>query len=119
MPVWAPSHRLSRAILLTVVHTAFFALHILPHGFARMRHYGLLSSRGQSVYLPDIQKTMDIVSPKRSKADLRAAALSRLKTDNKCPCCGYKKLRRILPFPRGEPPNEAYIETQVLRMNRL
>ncbi len=96
-----------------------FAMHILPHGFARMRHYGLLSSRGQSVYLPDIQASMRINRRRRSKEDLRAAALNRLKTDNKCPCCGYKELRRILPFPRGEPPNALYIEKQVLRMNRL
>lgn len=59
-----------------------FALHILPHGFARMRHYGLLSSRGQSAYLPDIQQSMGIVRTKRSKAELRAAALSRLRSDN-------------------------------------
>lgn len=96
-----------------------FALHILPHGFARMRHYGLLSSRGRSVYIPDIQLSMNILSPKRSKVNLRTAALSRLQTDNKCPCCSYKNLRRILSFPRGEPPNDAYIENQVLRMNRL
>ena len=96
-----------------------FALHVLPHGFARMRHYGLLSSRGTSIYLPDIQSGMNILKPKRSKADLRAAALNRLKTDNKCPCCAHHSLRRILPFPRGEPPNEAYIENQVLRMYKL
>lgn len=96
-----------------------FALHILPHGFARMRHYGLLSSRGRSIYLPNIQQSMQIVRPKRSKADLRAAALNRLKSDNKCPCCGHKSLRRILPFPRGEPPNEAYIEHHVLHLKIL
>lgn len=96
-----------------------FALHILPHGFARMRHYGLLSSRGKAIYLPDIQLGMGVNRPKRTKEDLRQAALSRLKTDNKCPCCGYKSLRRILPFPRGEPPSETYIEKQVLRLNPL
>jgi len=35
-----------------------FALHILPHGFARMRHFGLLSSRGKTIYLPDGSKKM-------------------------------------------------------------
>ncbi|MGK0366159.1 MAG: hypothetical protein ACI85O_003232 [Saprospiraceae bacterium] len=96
-----------------------FALHILPHGFAWMRHYGILSSRGQSIYLPNIQSNMNIKRRLRTKENLRLAALSRLKTDNKCPCCGYKSLRRILAFPRGEPPNERYIEHHVLNMNRL
>lgn len=96
-----------------------FAMHILPHGFARMRHYGLLSSRSQSVYIPDIQSSMNILRPNHTKADIRTVALSRLQTDNKCPCCAYKNLRRILPFPRGEPPSDTYIENQVLRMNRL
>ena len=95
-----------------------FALHILPHGFARMRHYGLLSSRGVSAHLPDIQSGMHIARPQRTKTELRTAALQRLKAERACPCCGHQNLRRILPFPRGEPPDEKYIELQVLRMNR-
>ncbi|RMG87071.1 MAG: IS91 family transposase [Bacteroidetes bacterium] len=43
-----------------------FALHILPHGFARMRHYGILSSRGQSTQLPVIQANMNIIRVKKS-----------------------------------------------------
>jgi hypothetical protein len=67
-----------------------FALHILPHGFGRIRHYGILSSRGQSVYLSDIQASMQIIRPKRSKEDLRFAALARLKIDNICPVVASK-----------------------------
>jgi len=93
-----------------------FALHILPHGFARMRHYGLLSSRGQSTYLPVVQKDMGIERPKKSKPEIREQALLRLKTNNQCPCCGHKNLRRLFPFPRGEPPDGLYILGQVLRM---
>ncbi len=70
-------------------------------------------------HIPVIQTNMGIVKPKLSKTELRQKALSRLKTDANCPCCGQEKLRRILPFPRGEPPGENYILNQVLRMNTL
>ena len=96
-----------------------FALHILPHGFARMRHFGILSSRGQVTQIPIIQAQMGIQKPKLSKSQIRQKALGRLKTDAVCPCCGKGKLQRILPFPRGEPPDEDYILNQVLRMNSL
>jgi len=62
---------------------------------------------------------MGIVKPKSTKAQLRQKALGRLKTDATCPCCRQEKLQRILPFPRGEPPDENYILNQVLRMNML
>ncbi len=96
-----------------------FALHILPHGFARMRHFGILSSRGQVTHIPVIQTNMGIVKPKLTKTELRQKALSRLKTNANCPCCGQGKLQRILPFPRGEPPDDNYILNQVLRLNTL
>ena len=96
-----------------------FALHILPHGFGRIRHFGILSSRGQVCHIPVIQAEMGISRPKLSKQQIRQKALSRLKTDGVCPCCGQEKLQRILPFPRGEPPDENYILTQVLRMKTL
>jgi hypothetical protein len=33
-----------------------FCLHFLPDRFQRIRHYGILSSRGRSCYIPDLQK---------------------------------------------------------------
>ena len=93
-----------------------FALHILPHGFARMRHFGLLSSRGKSIYLPDIQSDMNIFPDKRNKEELRQAALNRLKRNNNCPCCGSEKMVEICHFPRGEPPDEADVIRAVLKL---
>ena len=93
-----------------------FALHILPQGFARMRHYGLLSSKGQVVHLPVIQSEMNIHRPKKSKSEIRERALQRLKTDRVCPCCGHKNLRQTIPFPRGEPPDDIYILNIVLKL---
>ena len=93
-----------------------FALHILPHGFGRIRHYGLLSSRGQVTLMPKIQAGMGINSTKPTKQQIRKKALSRLKTDNTCPCCKKGNLEAWLPFPRGEPPDESYIHAMLPRM---
>ena len=96
-----------------------FALHILPHSFGRIRHFGILSSRGQVTQIPLIQASMGIEKPKLTKIQLRQKALRSLKTDATCPACRQEKLQRILPFPRGEPPEEDYILNYVLRMNTL
>jgi len=93
-----------------------FALHILPHGFARMRHFGLLSSRGKATYLPDIQADMNIVPFKLNKEELRQAALNRLKRSGNCPCCGSVKMVEICHFPRGEPPDEVDVIRAVLKL---
>ncbi len=80
-----------------------FALHILPHGFARMRHFGLLSSRGQITTLPVIQAEMNLNVQKSSKVQIRQKALIRLKSDNTCPCCGHKNLKNFLHFLLNPP----------------
>ena len=76
-----------------------FALHILPHGFGRIRHFGILSSRGQVCHIPVIQAEMGISRPKLSKQQIRQKALSRLKTDAVCPCCGQGNYSASYLFP--------------------
>lgn len=93
-----------------------FALHILPHGFGRMRHYGILSSRGQVTQIPVVQQIMGINKAKLTKVQLRDKAIDRLQSDRKCPCCQQEELSNLFSFPRGEPPEESYILMQVLRM---
>lgn len=105
--------------LATLEFIRRFALHILPHGFGRIRHFGLLSSRGQVAHIPSIQAKMGIAKPKLTKQQLRQKAVSRLKIDATCPCCRQQRLTSILPFPRGEPPDDNYILSQIIRRNRL
>ena len=62
---------------------------------------------------------MGIEKPKLTKIQLRQKALRSLKIDATCPACRQEKLQRILPFPKGEPPEEDYILNYVLRMNTL
>ena len=64
-----------------------FALHILPKGFVRIRHYGFLSSTGKRLYLKKLQdrlgkpklkvkpKTMHLVCPKCKQGRLETVAV--------------------------------------------
>jgi hypothetical protein len=86
-----------------------FCLHFLPYRFQRIRHYGILSSRGRSCYIPDLQKKMNIKRVILSKNDLKEQALHRMKINDSCPCCETVKMRPRLPFGRDGPPDDAYI----------
>jgi len=76
--------------------TRRFALHILPKGFVRIRHYGFLSSGWKRQKLPALQAQMQVV--KQEKAQEKATQLHR------CPCCKSGLLRTILVFDQRGPP---------------
>lgn len=76
-----------------------FAQHILPKGFVRIRHYGLLSSRTKSKAIPSIHlqlsnKIMTIQKQERRKAPPVL-----------CPCCKKATLQTIMRFDHRGPPD--------------
>jgi len=76
-----------------------FMLHILPHGFRKIRHYGLLAARDKSERISLCKKLTHMVS---SRAALPVTALERLQKMfgadfNLCPCCGIGHLARAAP----------------------
>lgn len=77
-----------------------FSLHILPSGFVRIRHYGILSSTGKRVTIPSIRKQCgqkDI-----GFIDLRQA---RPFDRSVCPCCGKRSMVTVeVIASRGPPP---------------
>ena len=80
-------------------HTEFirrFALHILPKGFVKIRHYGFLSSTWKRKKLKVLQQKLGI------KLVVKEAA----KPTNllKCPHCKTGNLRTILVFDKRGPP---------------
>lgn len=75
-----------------------FSLHILPRGFVRIRHYGILSSRKKALSIPQIiqqleGRTLVLIKHQRSKAP---AVL--------CPCCKKTLMKTILRFDHRGPP---------------
>jgi hypothetical protein len=74
-----------------------FALHILPKGFVRMRHYGILSASGKKRYLP-------LIREQTGEQPLDRPAKPLLK--GRCPHCKKGRLVTIAFFGARGPPKE-------------
>ena len=78
-----------------------FLLHVLPKGFHRIRHYGLLASAGRKANIARARELLAALQPKaqcRQTGKAEAAA----PTDRRppCPCCGGRMII-IDTFERG------------------
>jgi len=73
-----------------------FCQHILPKGFVRIRHYGLLST-AKRPELRELQQAFGIcVPPVKEKKDWKQICREYLKYDpDSCPCCGKGKMVTI------------------------
>ncbi len=76
-----------------------FLIHVLPKGFHRIRHYGLLASGVKADNLARARKLLDAAAP----APEPRGAASDPATPNPCPCCG-SAMRIIEVFKAGEFP---------------
>jgi len=78
-----------------------FAQHILPKGFVRIRHYGLLSSSKKEL-LRELQAAFGIILPvKKERRTWKEICVSHLHYNpDVCPCCGKGNMitiERLLP----------------------
>ncbi len=87
-----------------------FAMHILPPGFMKIRHYGILSSRNKAVALACALKTLQVVKPgsgyPRQHSALEWPKVIYGKNITLCPKCktGTMALVAVLyPGCRGSP----------------
>ena len=92
-----------------------FCLHILPHGYMRIRHYGILSSRNKSTEL-NIARKYFSMEPwiKTQQTDWKEVATKRMGfIPDQCPVCkeGIMIVVEIIPVHRG-PPNIKYYQNQ-------
>lgn len=79
-----------------------FCLHILPKGFTRIRHYGILSSSWKKEKLPNLQEKMG-VRQLETKQEVQTYF-------KKCPSCKKGDLITIVVFNnRGPPPQYYYL----------
>lgn len=72
-----------------------FALHILPKGFVRIRHYGILSSTAKRSCLPALQQHPGLALPVAEKPPLLI---------HKCPYCKKGDLVTVAVFAPRRPP---------------
>jgi site-specific recombinase XerD len=90
-----------------------WCLHILPPGYRRMRHYGILSNAAKAQALAACRQALGMppVVPS-SRKELLALALAKLRQRyqwDKCPCCKEGRRIRIGLVPaqcRAPPPGE-------------
>ena len=83
-----------------------FCLHILPPGFMKIRHYGILASRVKPM-LRMQQMQMGVLIQNIEKVNWKVITKTRLHFDvDACPCCKTGKMIRILSFDANAPPYE-------------
>jgi hypothetical protein len=75
-----------------------FSLHVLPKGYTRIRHFGVLSSSWKKEKLPALQKTLAALPLKC--IDEKPALLHR-----RCPSCKKGKLFTVMTFGQRGPPH--------------
>jgi len=82
-----------------------FCQHILPRGFVRIRHYGLLSTARRK-QLTQLQLAFGIVVPeKKERKNWKEICRQHLNYNpDLCPCCGKGNMVTIEIFSRGRPP---------------
>ncbi len=105
----------AKKIKLTLSSEEFvrrFALHILPKGFTRIRHYGILSSSWKKEKLPRLQ------------AELACKKIVSIKTvepvlHRRCPVCKKGKLHTILLFNDRGPPENWRVLLRDKKLNRV
>ncbi len=83
-----------------------FVLHILPKGFTRIRHYGILSSAWKREKLPALQKQLrgKKPGPEKEGAEEVAVAKTAMTMLHRCPSCKTGTLGTILFFDKRGPP---------------
>jgi hypothetical protein len=75
-----------------------FLIHVLPHGFHRIRHYGLLASGTRA---DNVARARELLAVSNSQAEPTGATVDPAKPT--CPCCGGRMII-IEVFERGATP---------------
>jgi len=84
---------------LGVVHRG-----VLPHGFHRIRHYGLLASGTRADNIARIRSLLDVPAAQSEAGDTSCAETNEPKPlSHPCPCCGGRMII-IETFQRGTSP---------------
>ena len=93
-----------RAKVMTLASNEFirrFLIHVLPHGFHRVRHYGLFASSKRVENIARARQLLAVPKPQNENAAADAAGSNEPQTfSHPCPCCGGRMII-IETFKRG------------------
>jgi hypothetical protein len=95
-----------------------FLIHVLPHGFHRIRHYGLLASGTRAGNIAQARRLLDVPAAQpEAVADANGADADASKpAAHPCPCCGGRMII-IERFQRGSSPRYQPTTTAVIRID--
>ena len=80
-----------------------FLIHVLPDGFHRIRHYGLLASATRKANIRTIRALLCVQRPEHPATPEPEPGIIPLTLREPCPCCGGP-MRIIEVFRRGQKP---------------
>jgi hypothetical protein len=78
-----------------------FSIHILPEGFVRIRHYGILSSSSKQKCASAIKAQLP---PTKIPAYIKPVIKKELYNPHQCPVCKKETMQTILIFKNKPPP---------------
>jgi hypothetical protein len=107
---YARGNRLKTMALPAAEFLSRFLLHVLPGGFVRIRHFGLLANRGRATKLARCRTLLAAGPPTVPAAPDSVPALMRRLTGvdiEECPVCHTGRLRLMAVFRPGQIPAPA------------
>ncbi len=95
-----------------------FLIHVLPSGFHRIRHYGLLASSTRAANIAKARRLLDVPAEQPKAADTNGADTNESEpTQHPCPCCGGRMII-VERFLRGcSPRTRPAASTVVIRID--
>jgi hypothetical protein len=88
-----------------------FSLHILPKGFMRIRHYGILSSSRKLHVLPLLHQQLESHYEYPEEQHWKVVSTERLGYNpDACPVCKQLSMVTLFTFDRRGPPDKTMIE---------
>ena len=81
--------------------TRRFLLHVLPGGFHRIRHYGLIANAGRTENLARVRELLNVVPAKLAESDEAPTPIRLLPPTFVCPDCGAAMIV-VDTFGRGQ-----------------
>jgi hypothetical protein len=86
-----------------------FTLHILPKGFVRIRHYGIVSSTSKIAHSKVIKEQLPLLPQMKS-----AKSETELFNPLQCPCCKKETMQTLVRYQRRGPPVNWKVEAKNL-----
>jgi len=107
--VRTPGHKGKRTVALAADRfIGRFLLHVLPRGFKRIRHYGILGPAAKGRCLPLAREALGAPAPDPVVVESVAQFMTRLERQawEACPCCGgrFVPTAGVAPSPAPMPP---------------